>query len=248
MDVTTLVAVALIAMLTGGLTKGTFGIGLPLVAMPQLTLAFSLPVSAGILVAPTVVTNLVQSFGGGREKIMLRLRRFGPMCVTLVVFLLVGAQILVVAPERVLFGVMGLSILGFSTFTRYKPQFRISEAQHRWLGPIVGVLTGLLGGITSFYGPPLLLYLAGLRLDRDEFVGVISMLYFVGAAGFGLGLAGAGVVDWELMGWSVLACIPCFLGIWVGQRIRLRLNERSYATWLYIFYLIIGGSFLIRAF
>jgi uncharacterized membrane protein YfcA len=227
MDATTLIAVAVIAMLTGGLTKGTFGIGLPLVAMPQLTLAFSLPVSAGLLVAPTVVTNLVQSFGGGRAKILARLRSFGPMCATLVVFLLIGAQILVLVPERVLFGVMGVSIIAFSTFTRYKPQFRITDAQHRWMGPVVGAFAGLLGGITSFYGPPVLLYLAGLRLDRDEFFGVISMLYFVGAVGFGLGLAGAGVVDWALMGWSALACIPCFLGIWVGQRIRFRLNEKS---------------------
>ena len=63
-----------------------------------------------------------------------------------------------------------------------------------------------------------------------------------------LASTGAGVVDWELMGWSSLACIPCFLGIWVGQHIRLRLNEKAYAAWLYIFYLIIGSSFLIRAF
>jgi uncharacterized membrane protein YfcA len=247
MDIQALLTIGLIAMLTGGMVKGTFGIGLPLVAVPQLTFAFSLPVSSGLLVAPTIITNLWQSFDGGRDAVIARLRRFGPMSVTLVITLVIGARILVLVPEKFLYALIGVSIIAFSTITHFRPSFRISEQQHRWMGPLAGAFAGLLGGMTSFYGPPLLIYLAGLRLGKDEFVGVISLIYFVGAFGFGLGLASAGVADLELLTYSVLACIPTFIGIWLGQHVRTRLTERSYANWLYVFYLIIGSSFLIRA-
>ncbi len=248
MDITTLLTVGVVAMLSGGLVKGTLGIGLPLVAIPQLSLVYSLPVAGGLLIAPTVVSNFAQSFEGGSSLIGGRLKRFGWLCVLLLIGLIAGTQILVLVPEKILYLLVGSSIVGFSSLTHFYPQIRVTEQQHRWAGPIVGVLAGVLGGMTSIYGPPLLIYLAALRLPRDEFVGVISLVYFVGATGYGIGLAGAGIADLELLTWSALACIPVFAGMWVGQRLRKRLDEKRFTNWLYVFYLIIGGSFLVRAF
>lgn len=240
-------AYAVAVLLIGGGVKGVFGIGLPLAAMPLLTLVFSVPVAGGILVAPLVATNLVQSFGGGWEAVKRRLRRHWLICVLVTVTMIPASQLVVIVPERLIFATIGAVMLVMSLLTFFKPSFRVSPGQERWIGPIVAVISGLLGGLTTFYGPPLMLYVLSLRLPRDEFVGDISLLYLVAGAAFGVGLGGAGAFDLQLMLLSCAAVIPTFIGNWAGLKVRLRMNERDYSVAVFGLYLVVSASFLGRA-
>ncbi len=231
---------------TGGVVKGTFGIGLPLVAMPLLTMVLHLPTAASLVVVPMMATNLAQSFMGGRAAIVARLRRFAPMLATLVVCILFATKGLALIPERLLYALIGLLVIGSSVLGRLKPRLRISESQERWLGPIAGAVAGALGGMTTFYGPVLLAYLVGLRLPKDEFVAAISLIYFIGAVALGVGVVGNGLTDPLMLGLSALTLIPSFLGIRLGQMVRMRLDERRFATWLFVLYLVIGASFFVK--
>lgn len=247
MDFTTYLLFTALAILAGGLVKGTFGLGLPLVAMPLLTLFMSVANGVSLMVVPILATNLAQGFIGGWPAVKQRLRRFGPTLLALVVCIALSVKALVLIPEKVIYALIGIAIIGIALMARYKPRIQISPAHERWLGPLCGVIGGIMGGTTTFYGPALMVYLAGLRLNKDEFVGVISLMYFIGGLGMGIGLAGFGIADGTVFLQSLLACIPALLGIKLGQLIRVRLDERRFAKWLFVMYLVIGGSFLLKA-
>jgi uncharacterized membrane protein YfcA len=191
MDTVSFLLPVALALVAGGLVKGTFGLGLPLVAF--------------------------------------------------------SVQALVLIPEKVIFALIGLAIIGIALLARYKPKVQIAPQHERWFGPLCGMIGGLVGGTTTFYGPPLMIYLAGLRLSKDEFVGAISLMYFMGALGMGIGLASFGIADGPVFTQSLVATIPALLGIQLGQMIRVRLNEQRFAKWLFVMYLVIGGSFLLKA-
>jgi uncharacterized protein len=234
------------ALFCGGLVKGIVGLGLPLVAMPLLTLALDLREAVGLLVLTMVASNLLQAFQGGLFRIALR--RFWPLLLVLLVTVAAATKLLVVLPQEVLYVAIGLAVIVFPLVAHFRPGLRVDPGAERWLGPAVGLVSGVIGGISTFYGAPIMLYMVALRLEKDFFVAAISLMYFTGAVGLAAGLLAFGVMEATGLGASALACVPVFVGLWLGQRLRVRLDERRFARILLLVYLATGASFLAKAF
>lgn len=239
------VAVAALCVLAGALVKGIAGIGLPLVAMPLLSWVVGLKHAVALLVVPMFASNFVQSFQGGLFG--RNVRHYGVLGVTIFVFSLIGTRLLVTLPERPLALTVGVILIALPLAMRLCPAFAIGARERRWADPLVGACAGLLGGIAAYYGPPLMIYVLGLRLGKDEFVAVISLLYGIAAAGIILGIYGLGAAPLPFLGLSALMLVPTGAGMWLGQRFRLRLGEAAFANLLTGLYLATGASFLVRA-
>jgi uncharacterized protein len=233
-----------LSLFAGGAVKGLVGLGLPVIGMPLLTLTLPLKTAIAILVVPLVVSNLSQSFEGGLFR--WTLKRFWPTLATLFVSAAVSTQALVALPERTLFTAAGTAIIVLPLITYFYPALRIGPSLERWLGPCVGTIGGFLGGVSAFYGPPLMIFLAALRLPRAEFVPAISLMFFVGALGLTVGLLGFGVSGTRELGLSALATLPVFIGMSLGRRVRIGLNERQFTLLLLAIYVVIGTTFLLK--
>jgi uncharacterized protein len=233
-----------LSLFAGGAIKGLVGLGLPVIGMPLLTLTLPLKTAIAILVVPLVVSNLSQSFEGGLFR--WTLKRFWPTLATLFVSAVVSTQALVAFPERTLFTVAGTAIIVLPLITYFYPALRIGPSLERWLGPCVGTIGGFLGGVSAFYGPPLMIFLAALRLPKAEFVPAISLMFFVGALGLTVGLLGFGITGTRELGLSALATLPVFVGMSLGRRVRIALDERQFAFLLLAIYVVIGTTFLLK--
>jgi uncharacterized protein len=238
-------ALASLAVFVGGAVKGLAALGLPLVAIPLLTLVVGLKHAVALLVVPMIVANLVQSFQGGHFR--RSLRQFRILAPTVFVFTLVGTRLLVSVPQKTLELAIGLSLIVLPLVMHFRPQIELKPAQRRWGDPLVGIIAGLLGGIAAYYGPPLMIYVLGMRLPKEEFVSGISMLYWIAALALFIGIYGSGVADPSLLGISVLLLLPVGAGMWLGQRVQLRLSEPAFARLLVAVYLATGATFLIEA-
>ena len=244
MDPLALALVAL-AVFAGGAIKGVAALGLPLVAIPLLTLVVGLKHAVALLVVPMIVANLVQSFQGGHFR--RSLRQFRVLAATVFVFTLVGTRLLVSVPQRTLELAIGMSLIVLPLAMYFRPGLELKPAQRRWGDPLVGVFAGLLGGIAAYYGPPLMIYVLGMRLPKEEFTSGISLLYWIAALALFIGVYGSGVADPSLLAISVLLLLPVGAGMWLGQRVQLRLSEPAFARLLVAVYLATGATFLIEA-
>lgn len=236
----------ILSFFLGGLVKGAAGLGLPLVALPMLSFALPMKTSVALVIVPIFATNVMQSFQGGLARPTFR--RFWKTWLIIAVVIALSAQALVTLDERILYGIIGSVLILLTITLRYKPSLQISPAQERWAGPLVAGVGGVLGGFTGMYGPPFMIYLAGLRLKKHEFVAAISQYFVAGNIGLTLGLLGFGGATPRDLAFSIGATVPAYAGLWVGQLVQARLDERRYALLLYVIYLVTGVSFLIRAF
>ncbi len=234
-----------LALLAGSSVKGVVGIGMPLVAVPLLTLLVNLKTAVALTTAPVTAANLVQSFQGGL--FMPMLRRFWTLLLPLLVTILFSARLLVVVPERVLDLIIGLAVIAFPVFISLRPAVRLPPRHEFWLNPLVGVASGFLGGISTFYGPPLMLYVFGMRLTKEEFIPAISLMYTVAGVGLLLGLWLMGVASHAELGLSVLMLIPTGIGMWLGRFVRVQLSERNFQRLLLCVYIVTGLTFLANA-
>ena len=238
-------AVAALCVFVGGAVKGVAALGLPLVSIPLLAWAVGLKTAVALLVVPMIGSNVVQSFQGGL--FLANLRRFRVLALTILVFSLIGARLLVALPQRVLTGALGVSLVVLPLAIHLRPALVVTERQRRWADPLMGAVAGLLGGVAAYYGPPIMLYLMSLRLAKDEFVSAISLLYWIAALGIFVGVYSSGAADLRTLGLSVLMLVPVGLGMWLGQRVQVRLSEAGFRRLLIGVYLATGANFLLQA-
>ncbi len=241
----TAVIAALAGLLLGGLSKGALGLGLPLVAIPFLSLAMPVPQALVILTAPIVATNIYQAMQGGNLRPVVK--RFWLVAVGMSIGIVVGAQIMVRLDPKVLYLIMGLVVMIQPALKLFRPHTVISENTQRWLGPSVGSFAGLVGGMSGFYGPVILVYLASLRLQKDVFTATVAVLFLTGGLVLAASLAQVGVMNRNDLLMAALACIPAFLGIFWGQKIRARINQAQFEKALTVTMFIMGLSLLYKA-
>lgn len=233
------------AFLMAGTVKGILGIGVPVVSVSLLSLVIEVPAAVALLPVPILASNLYQSLFGGQ--VASTFRRFGPLIVALVIGTFVGARILVEIDQRALVGIVGAAVLIFAVSAHFPGHMRLGERGERWLGVPVGFLAGVLGGMTTFFGPPLIMFLFAIDLDKDEFVGIISTVYLCAAVPLALALGMFGVMGSEEYLWSTVAAAPLFVGVLMGQWLRARIARALFRRGLLLMLLVVGARLVYRA-
>ncbi len=234
-----------LALLLAGSVKGTLGIGMPLVAVPLMSLLVPVPVAVALLPMPILLANLWQAFAGGY--FVASVRRFWPVIISLVVGVLLGARLLASLDRSLLYLVVGVGVIVFSLSGRFAPGFRLSARAERPLGVLAGFLAGTVGGISTMYGPVLVPYLVALRLPKDEFVGAIGTLYLIGIVPLLAAFAGFGLMGPAEFAWSSAAVVPVAAGVVFGQWLRRHVDQQRFARAVLTLLLFTGASLVWRA-
>jgi uncharacterized protein len=127
----------------------------------------------------------------------------------------------------------------------FRPQFD-ARREKIW-SAIVGTLSGIMGGVSTLTGPLIITYLMSLKLEREVFVGTVSVIYLVGAVTVYGAIASLGGIGKTELGLSALALVPMSVGLMVGQRLRGRLSEKMFRQVMMGFLVIVALGLIIRA-
>ncbi|HUI18641.1 MAG TPA: sulfite exporter TauE/SafE family protein [Alphaproteobacteria bacterium] len=234
-----------VILVLAGMIKGVLGVGLPLVAVPLLSQVVPVPLAIMTLAIAQVVSNGFQAFQGGNLGAVLR--RFWNLLLPLVAALFIGARLLVTLDDRMLGLILGIVVLVVTVFSRYQHRIRIEVRHERITNPVVGVLSGLLGGVSSFYGVPVLIYFVALKLEKRFFISAVSTAFTVGAVLLIASLIFYGAMGRSELVLSGLSVIPVFGGLLVGQLIQKRMPQEAFNKGLLVILLLTGISLVSRA-
>ncbi len=234
------------SIFAGGLAKGISGVALPIVTL-SIALNFVEPrIGLALVSLAIVVTNIWQAFGTG--DIVRPIKRFWLMAVVFLICLYIGSLLITVVETWVLFAAIGVTAIVFTVSQFYKPDADpLSPRAEKILGPVAGVVAGLMGGMTSVWGPPIMMFLFMLRLDKDMWVRSITGLYLLGALPLVFFYYQNGVLAGEMLWLSAAACVPAMAGILIGERIRRFINEALFRKMLLVTIFIVGLNMIRRA-
>jgi uncharacterized membrane protein YfcA len=232
------------ALCAGGLVKGALGVGLPLVSTPLLGLGLSSYQSISLLAAPVALSNLYQAIDGGR--IVETLRRFGGLIIAQFIITILTVKLTLALSPAQLNDLLAIALLLAVASMVWQPTLSISREKEARVGVVVGLLAGILGGVSSLTGPVTLTYLLALRLDRETFVSSISTIYFIAA----LPLYGAlmwydRMTNTDLV-LSAVGLLPMAAGLAIGKRVRYRLNEQLFRRLLLGFLTLLALILLFK--
>lgn len=234
-----------LVLVLAGMTKGVLGVGLPLVAVPLLSQIVPVPLAIMTLAVSTVVSNGFQAFQGGN--IVAVLRRFWTLFLPLVAALFGGARLLVDLDARMLGFILGTVLLVFTALSQFPRLLQIEVRHERVASPLIGLVSGLLGGVSSFYGPPILMYLVALRLPKDFFISAVSVALFLGALPLVISLMVYGMMGRDELILSCVSALPVLMGLLIGQVIQRRMPQEAFRKGLLVILVSTGGSLILRA-
>lgn len=234
------------AFLAAGTVKGVLGIGLPLVAVPLMATVTEPAMAITLMTVPALTSNGWQAVQGGHHGILAR--RFWPVLAAIVVGTLIGAKVLVEVDPALIARVLGGVVLAFVASRIFPLRVAIPTSAERKAGVGMGLVAGILGGVSNFYAPLLALYLVALRVSKDLFVAAIALFFLCGMATLYLILAIEGVLGRTELSASALTVVPLLVGLAAGRGLRERVSQKTFEWVLLAVLGIIGSSLILRTF
>jgi hypothetical protein len=239
MSYSTLVFIAGVFVLAG-FVKGVVGLGLPAVAMGLLALVMPPADAASILVLPTVATNVWQMAAGPKLKPVIA--RLWPLILGVVCGTLAGAGWLVHGH----FGtaLLGIALALYAASGLASIHFSVSPGAERWLGPLVGVVTGLVAAATGVFAMPAVIYLQAIGIEKEDLVQALGLSFTVSSLALAVNLAMVSALNLSLGPASIGALAVACVGMWAGQTLRLRLRPQTFRL-VFLLGLLALGLYLI---
>lgn len=238
---------AAVAMALGGFSKGVVGFALPLIALSLAGSFLPYEVAVALLIVPMLVSNLFQTLRQGFGAAWGSLRQFWRLNLVLCVMIAIAAQLVVVLPDRLLFGILGIAVTGFgaSQLAGWRPRFAL---RHRaMVETAVALVAGFFGGLSGIWGPPLVMYLIALDLPKTEMVRAQSLSFLLGSLVLLLAHLHSGVLDTVTLPASLWMTVPTMLAMFAGYQVHDRLDQKRFLKITLIVLVATGLNLLRRA-
>jgi len=239
------ILVVLATFLLAGTVKGVIGLGLPTISLALLTVAIDLPSAMALLLLPSFVTNLWQAVVGGAGRAILR--RLWPFLLMATVTIWLGAMALTRVDLSLLSALLGGLLVAYALISLAGVRLAITLGQEVWVGPLLGIVNGVLAGMTGSFVVPGVLFLQAIGLSRDQLIQAMGILFTASTLALAVALQGNNLLNMELGTMSAVALLPAVIGMALGQRIRQRLSEQLFRRLFFISLLILGGYIVANA-
>jgi len=219
-----------------GIVKGFLGIGLPAAAMGLLTLILSPTEAISLLWLPILVTNLFQFGRAGNKKHIIATYKW--FAVALFVSIFLTSLFINDYPTALLTVAIGMAMVIFSLNLLFGLSIPVGPGQTWQIG--VGVVSGILGGLSSIWSPPVAMYLMARNTTKDMFIGTTGFLFLAGCLPLGAGLVISGLITGPVIIKSMLGLMMTLIGFRIGELMRERVSQDRFRQIVLIAFLIMG--------
>lgn len=244
MDQTTLLLFIAATFVIAGFVKGVIGLGLPTIAVGILGVVMAPAQAAALLVVPNLITNGWQIATGPSLRAIIR--RLWPMLAGICAGTWAGAGLLQQEKGGSATFWLGVALVLYAAVGLKAAKLRVPESTERWLGPVIGVATGVATAATGVFVLPAVPYLQALGLDKDELVQALGLSFIVSTLALSFGLIGAGALDLSVAKSSLLALIPALAGMGMGQALRNRISATTFKLCFFAGLLALGCYLVAR--
>ena len=233
------------AILLAGLLKGIIGVGFQTVGIAFLTVITNLPNAISLLLIPSLVTNLWQAGAGG--ELFTILIRLWPLIITASMMVWFGSIALTSVSLSYLSALLGVLLIIYSTFSLFGLRFEVKTKNEWWLAPFIGLINGVLTGMTGIFVVPCVFYFQAIGFRKDTLIQSMGVLFTALTLMLIVSLKTKNILTLELSGWSAFAIFPAIIGVLVGQLMRKRISEEIFKKIFFLCLLFLGNFITFNA-
>jgi len=234
----TLLIFIAVVFLLAGFVKGVIGLGLPTVSMGLLAVAMAPAHALAIVIVPGILTNIWQTFAG--PYFLGIVRRLWPLLLGLAVGIRLDGNMMTGPYARYGTVLIGVLLVIYAIISLRKFVFTVRPRDEKWIGGIIGLITGLISGATGVQVIPSMPFLQALGMKKDELIQALGVFFTVATLSQAFNLSAAGLLNESTALPGVIALACSFSGMALGQAVRTRLEPDSFRRWFLISMIVLG--------
>ena len=230
--------------LIGGIIKGFLGQGLPTTTIALMSFFVSPLEAIGLNYLPMLALNGWQFFKADNKSQIIsdyRLLAFTLLCV-ICLFSFFAVSVGNVGISIIIGAVITL----FSMLSLFGFQLTIQNKHNRFWQLIFGSFAGIIGGLTSLWGAPLIMYLLARPLTPKQFVDISGFLLLVGCLPISIGYYLTGVfVPATMLVPALVAIISGLIAFQIGALLRNKVRPAFFKKIVLILFMLMGVRMLV---
>ena len=234
-----------VIFVAAGLVKGVLGMGLPTLAIGFLSLVIPPLEAAAMLVLPSLITNLWQLLAGSNFSALSK--RFGTLLIGICLGTPLGVSFITSGNTQIVTAGLGIVLMCYGAFGLSAAKLSVAPHSEKWASPLVGFCTGVLMGATGISVLPAAPYFAAIGLKKDDLIQALGLSFTVSSFALALGLVVTEKFQLTVATASLVALIPAFAGMFLGQAIRNKISQQLFRKCFFSGLLILGGYMTYRA-
>lgn len=227
-----------LALLLAGFVKGVLGLGLPTVAIGLLATRMPPAQALAIVIVPAIVTNIWQTFAGHYLRDIVR--RLWPLMAGTLAGILLGGGLMTGPYARLGTLVLGILLMVYAIIGLRQLHFTVVAAHEKWVGGIVGLITGVISAATGIQVIPSMPFMQAIGMEKDELVQALGVFFTTATLGLAFNLTDAGLLGAATALPGAIAMAGAFIGMAIGQQVRGRMNAVTFRRWFLIPMILLG--------
>src|SRR5690554_4784214 len=242
MELTTIVLIAAVVMLTG-ISKSAFAGALGVFSVPLLMLKLPATEAIALMLPILIIGDLlsVRSFWGKWDKRLLLSLIPSAIDVVLIVYLIIefinsGFFQLIFAVISILFS---LSNLIFN-------QTKMSFLNNKVGGLFMSMFSGITSSLVHAGGPPIIIYFSAIGLTPAKFVGTAAVFFAMLNVFKLIGAVSFGVLTLPTVLTALMFFPLAFVGNWLGVKINSSLDKVLFLKIMNYLLLVLGVWLFIK--
>ena len=223
-----------------GIVKGFLGIGLPAAAMGLLTLIIPPTEAISLLWLPILFSNMFQ-YGRAKNKREIAVT-YKWFAAAIFISIFLTSLFINDYPTALLTVAIGIAMVVFSMNLLFGLSLPVGPGRGWQVG--VGIVSGVLGGLSSIWSPPVAMYLMARNTPKDMFIGATGFLFLAGCLPLGVGLVISGLITGPVIVKSLLGLLMTLIGFRIGEILRERISQDRFRQVVLVAFLIMGGRLI----
>lgn len=216
----------ILIFLLAGVVKGVIGLGLPTISMGLLTIVMAPVSAAGLLIIPSLVTNIWQLLIG--PAFFNLIKRLWGFIVGIFLGTLLSVLPGLTSTSSWTETALGIILALYGLWGLIAKKLPSPGNSEKWLSPVVGYITGTITAATGVFVIPAVPYLQSLQLNKNDLVQALGLAFTASTIALSIHLSWDSKlnhVDYYL---SAIALIPALIGMYAGQYLRNVISERVF--------------------
>ncbi len=229
------IIILILIVFMGIFVQGLTGFGSSMMIIPL----GSMFIDIRIMIATMIFINLTSNFS-----LFLNLRKYvnykriSLLLASGALFTFVGSRFLVSLNTDYLGIILGSVLMIVAIMKLFKLQFNIKNPDRLFFP--VGAISGLLNGVSGISGPPVLIFLSNLKMDKMEFRATLITYFFFMNIFAAISFSTAGLVTTEVVRYSAILIPFAIIGGLTGSRISAKLNETVFNRFVAVFLILMA--------
>ena len=240
--------IALLVSLTffiAGIVKGVIGIGLPTTAITIMTFFVSPLTALGLNLVPMTVSNIWQFGRADNPKELIKNYKYFAFFLSLC--LLITSFYAVQFGDDFVRLIFAVAVLLFVCLQVFGFNLKMNDKYDNFWQSLLGVFGGLIGGVASIWAVPITMYLFMKNVTPKQFVDVSGFLILIGCIPVSFGYIATGIFIPGMFIYGALGSVVAIVGFQIGEKIRNKLNAKTFKNALLIFFSFSAVNMIIKS-